>query len=226
MTAAPESLDFESFYAESLPRVLAQALMLSANRHDAEDAVQEAYVEALRSWDRVSGYDAPVAWVHLVVRRRIWKASARWRRLSLATVELEAWRASSGNPEQVVLVKAVLTAIAALSKRRRLVLVAHCVQGLTHREIAEELGIALGTVGATIAQAREALRKSLGVTGVQEYLFDRLVPSQVLVHQIDRDLIEALLDATGAWLADRIAAHAPGRDRIRRNVSARAEKIR
>ncbi len=48
-----EPIAFDVFFAESSPRVLARALVLAANRHDAEDAVQDAYAEALRRWDRI-----------------------------------------------------------------------------------------------------------------------------------------------------------------------------
>lgn len=218
MTAARPSR-FESFFAESLPRVLAQALVISANRHDAEDAVQEAYAEALRRWDRLSRYDEPEAWLHRVVRQRLWKASARWRRLSLATVELEAWRATSGNPEHVMLVRSVLAAVAALPARQRLMLVMHCLQGMSQREIAEELRVRPNTVAAAIFNARKALRTSLGVVG-DSGLLDQLAPRQVLAHRIDLDPIDAVLEATHAWLTDRVAAHTVGRDRLRGNVAA------
>lgn len=220
-----EPVSFEVFFAESSPRVLARALVLAANRHDAEDAVQEAYAEALRRWDRVGRYDAPEAWLHLVVRQRLWKASSRWRRqTTLASLELDAWRATSGDPEQAVLVEGVLSAVAALPRRQRTMLVMHCLQGMKQHEIAEELRVKAPTVAAAIFNARRALRRSLGALAGPGQPLDRLVPAYAIVGPVDQDPIEAVLGAAGAWLAGRIAGHAQGLDRVRRNVSARMDR--
>ena len=75
-----------------------------------------------------------------MVRQRLWKVSARWRRqTSLTTLELDAWRATSGDPEQAVLVRGALAAVAALPRRQRTMLVMHCLQGMKQHEIADEL---------------------------------------------------------------------------------------
>jgi len=57
-------------------------------------------------------------------------------------------------------------AIAALPDHQRVVVVLHDVEGFTHDEIAEQLGIAAGTSKGTLSRARHALRRALteGVT--------------------------------------------------------------
>lgn len=213
---------FDEFFAESAPRVLARALVLAANRHDAEDAVQEAYAEALRRWDRVGRYDAPEAWLHLVVRQRLWKASARWRRLrTLTTLELDAWRATTGDPEQAMLVEGVLAAVAALPRRQRTMLVMHCLQGMKQHEIAEELRVRASTVAATIFNARRALRDSIHALTETGPGLEHLFPPQNELAPPAEDPIADVLDAVGRWLANRIAEHGTGLHRVRRNVSAR-----
>jgi len=214
-----EPVAFDVFFAESSPRVLARALVLAANRHDAEDAVQDAYAEALRRWDRIGRYDAPEAWLHLVVRQRLWRASARWRRqTSLTTLELDAWRATSGDPEQAVLVGGVLAAVAALPRRQRTMLVMHCLQGMKQHEIADELRVRPNTVAASIFKARHALRRSLDALVETGPGLEHLFPQLALTAE---DPIATVLDAAGAWLAGQIAAHGPGLDRLRRNVLVR-----
>jgi len=46
-----------------------------------------------------------------------------------------------------------------LTERQRAILVAHYYLGLTQEEIAERLGIARGTVGATVTQAFTQMRR-------------------------------------------------------------------
>lgn len=224
-TAEPpygEPLDFEVFYTQSYSRVLARALMISVNRHDAEDAVQDAYAELLGKWDKVSRYEAPEAWLHVLVRQRLWKTSRRWwRRVSLVTVELDAWQSTIGNPERAVLANTVLAAIATLPFKQRVVMEMHCVEGIPQHEIAAELRRSPVTVATTIHKARKALRKKLGTSGGQD-LLGQLVPRNAT----GRDSIEAVLVASCDWLARHIAGHAPGRDRIRRNVAVRAAGTR
>jgi RNA polymerase sigma-70 factor (ECF subfamily) len=52
-------------------------------------------------------------------------------------------------------------ALAALPDHQRVVVVLHDIEGFTHEEIGEQLGVATGTSKATLSRARHALRLSL-----------------------------------------------------------------
>ena len=58
-------------------------------------------------------------------------------------------------------VKEILTAIAQLPDDHRMVLILRDMQGLTYDELAEALGITLGTVKSRLSRARSALKKTL-----------------------------------------------------------------
>lgn len=58
---AVEPADFRTFFERSCPGMLARALLIAGHRQDAEDAVQQAYIEALQRWERLSRYDSPDA---------------------------------------------------------------------------------------------------------------------------------------------------------------------
>jgi Zn-dependent protease with chaperone function len=70
---------FAEFYQRTFAEVLSATLMASGHRGDAEDAVQEAYIIALRRWAEVGEYDAPEAWVLKVALRRFWRSQRRHR---------------------------------------------------------------------------------------------------------------------------------------------------
>jgi RNA polymerase sigma factor (sigma-70 family) len=179
------AMDFHHFFERSFPRMMASALTLSGNRHDAEDAVQEAYAEAFRGWGTVGGYDAPDAWVHRVMRQRLWKAARRWRRVSsLEAVELATWLPANGDVEQSVQARAVLAELARLPDRQRITTVMYCLAGMSQDEIAGELGCTRTAVAQNIFKARRRLAKSLGV-----------------VHLGDRDGFDNLMTTDATWLA-------------------------
>ena len=92
--------DFQVFYAREFRPVVGLAYVLLGSRSGAEDVTQEAFVAALRAWDRVGGFADPGAWVRRVVanrsvswfRRRVaeGKALMRLGRLDGQTVEIDA----------------------------------------------------------------------------------------------------------------------------------------
>jgi len=224
--------EFARFFEDTFPRTLATALMLSGNRHDAEDAVQEAYAEALLRWDRIGTYDAPTAWVHRLVRQRLWKASRRWRRLSsLESMELAGWCAVGGNAEQTVEAHAALAALAALPGRQRTVMVLHGVHGMSPQEIADELGLSGNAVRQAIFKARRKLAATLGMPRAGHVPADGLasaprpVSFDAGVPVVD-DWPFAALRTAERWLRENIEANERGRDRVRRAVLARASRRR
>ncbi|KAA2261389.1 sigma-70 family RNA polymerase sigma factor [Solihabitans fulvus] len=222
-TVAPAG--FREFFESSSPGMLARALALTGNRHDAEDAVQEAYAEALRRWDTVGGYDAPDAWVYLVVRQRCWKAARRWRRSSsLDSLELAAWRTNSST-ERAAEALIALGALAALRGRQRMVMGLHLLHGMTSREIADELGMTDNAVRQSLLKARVRLSKELAATRL-----GHLSPTERAVEERSTALDRATrtmqwladtLHATEDWLRAGIEENDRGRRRVLGEILAR-----
>lgn len=220
--------DFRQFFDGSFPRIFAWALMRSGNRHDAEDAVQEAYAQALRRWDRLREYEAPDAWVFRVVRQQLGKSARRWRRASsLDALELAAWQAN-GSPEQSVEARATLAALAKLPDAQRTVMVMYCLLGMEQQEIAEELGLTANAVRQRVFKARRALEKVLSKRAAAHE--DALAPATgpVLLTEgvLAADRTAAALRTAESWLLAEIQANERGRDRIFRAIVARAEESR
>ncbi len=156
--------DFETFFASTGPGMLAKGILLSGHRQEAEDAVQEAYTEALRAWHRIGSYESPEAWVYKVMRQRLWASSRRASRQVPSGVDLTVPSGSLGDPERTAEARAVITALAGLPGRLRFVVVMHCLNGLSQEEVARELGLARGTVAFYLHSARRLLEKTLGMT--------------------------------------------------------------
>jgi RNA polymerase sigma-70 factor, ECF subfamily len=129
-------------------------VVLGASPADAADALQDAFERALKSPDRIR---RPASWLFVVGLRR-WK-SQRWRaRLFVRFDSLRSHPVAPPPGEDAVV---LINELKRLPPREREVVVSRYVLGLTQRETAEALGMAVGTVAATTTHATRKLRERL-----------------------------------------------------------------
>jgi RNA polymerase sigma-70 factor (ECF subfamily) len=142
-------------YNEMLVRYLTRRL---GDRDWAEEVAQETFVRALRQETIVNER----AWLFTVannlVRDEARKDSRRRRHLQLL---FEQEREAAAEPEPTELERAQEAAMArravdALGERDRLALLMR-EEGLDYEEIAEALGLSVGSIGTTLARARRRL---------------------------------------------------------------------
>ncbi|QUQ68588.1 RNA polymerase sigma factor [Kutzneria sp. CA-103260] len=198
-------MSFEEFFRESYPRLMARAVVLCGNRADAEDAVAQAFAEVARKWDTASGYEAPEAYLHVTMTRKVFRLFKRRRLEEMAALELPV--SPYATPHEAFEAKEVLAAVAGLPPMQRAVLVHCCLDGLKQAEVAKLLHIKRGTVAAHLFKAREALAAKLGL-GAR-------TPDDELVATARRDRIVESLLAAERWLADGFAADERTRVRVR-----------
>jgi RNA polymerase sigma-70 factor (ECF subfamily) len=145
---------FEDWYRASYPGLFAALTVVAADRDLARDATDEAMVRALERWDRVQGMASPVGWAYQVavnLLRRKARRGALERRLSGRT---EPVSPPELHPE-------VWDAIRSLPKRQRQAIALRYLLDLTEADVAEVMGVAVGTASATLAAARAALSRQL-----------------------------------------------------------------
>jgi RNA polymerase sigma-70 factor (ECF subfamily) len=148
-------LEFDSFYAATRPRLLQQLTLVTLDREQAADALQEAYVRAWQRWERLVRYDDPESWVRTVAYRR---CVSHWRRLATARrAAPDVATAESVDAVATADVVAVRQALASLSPEHRAVLVLHEICDLSVEEIARQLRVPRGTVKSRLSRGRAAL---------------------------------------------------------------------
>lgn len=159
--ARPADEGFDCFFRATYPRLVV-ALTLASDGDAAEDAVQDAFVQALRHWDRIHTYDDPAGWVrrvalHRLANRRRWVArrDRAVERLGNESVTLS----SLGDTGELVDLR---DALGELPRRERLVVVLHHVVDLQVAEVADELDLPEGTVKSILTRTRSRLRSALG----------------------------------------------------------------
>lgn len=152
---------YVTFVRSTSAAMMARAVMMCGNREDAEDAVQEAYLEAFRRWDRLASYDSPRAWIHTVMSQRLWKAQRRGTIGLDILDDLPSLRHAT--PAETAEATEVLRALDDLPRSQRIIVLLHCVHGHSQAEVAELLGVRRGTVAASLFQARRTLRRMFAV---------------------------------------------------------------
>jgi len=159
----------ESFDQVVLPHLDAAyrlARWLMRSEHDAEDVVQEASLRAIRYFRTFSGGDGR-AWFLRIVRNTCWGWRAHGFRAPTDSFDEE--QHSSGrpasDPETLLLqtddVTLIARAMDSLPDRSRELLVLRELQGLSYRELADVMGLPIGTVMSGLSRARQALRSAL-----------------------------------------------------------------
>lgn len=120
----------------------------------AEDLVQEAFARALDKWRIDAPPEAFRSWAKTTMVRL---AITKWRRSGREQIAYRELAPSSGtsDPESYPEVEA---AIAALSTRQRTAIILRYYEDLTEPQVAERMGVKVGTAKALLSQARERLR--------------------------------------------------------------------
>lgn len=147
----------ESLLRELVPQVLGVLVRRGTDFAMAEDAVQEALIEAHQHWSDVTP-DDPKAWMVTVAQRKVIDAqrseSARRRR-----EELTALDPGSGPTEHAddTLLLLFLCCHPALSPSSAVALTLRAVGGLTTREIAEAFMVPEATMAQRISRAKRTV---------------------------------------------------------------------
>ena len=157
---------FRAIALPYLDDVYSLARYLLGNTADAEDAAQEAFLRAFRHFDTFRGV-AIKPWLFAILRNVCWtirKSSAH----SAAALDddddraVPLWSAEPETPETEVLRQRDSTEVRRLLDELpvafREVLVLREIDDLSYREIAEIIGVPVGTVMSRLARGRGMLR--------------------------------------------------------------------
>src|SRR5437667_7009214 len=154
------------------------ATRITGNPQDAEEAVQDAFLSVIRKIDTFRGDSAFGSWLYRIVANAAYQRcrSRRGRGADISLDELlppfdehgrhvapvPDWSMSVDDPARQTELRMVLSAaIDKLPADYRAVVVLRDVEGLSHREIAETLGLTVVNVKTRVHRARLFLRKQL-----------------------------------------------------------------
>jgi RNA polymerase sigma-70 factor (ECF subfamily) len=168
---------FEELVSHYERSVHSLCFRLLGNAEDARDAAQETFLKIYRGLSSFRGESGLKTWIYRIAVNQAMNQRRWWRRRHRdETVSLELSRSSesvltvcgmlespAASPEDEAIERereaAVLTALGAIKKEYQVALVLREIEELSYEEIAETLGISIGTVKSRIARGREELRR-------------------------------------------------------------------
>ncbi|HEX5868899.1 MAG TPA: sigma-70 family RNA polymerase sigma factor [Longimicrobium sp.] len=156
---------FETLVRRHLPSAYAVALAQLGEEADAHDAVQDAFVTALKRIEECRKPDQFGSWLMSIVRNRA-RDHRRYRTVRHALPLDAAGEVAGGaNPlhdaENAQLREDLLGAMDTLTELQREVVLLYDIEGWSHREIGDRLGISDGSARVHLFNARRALRERL-----------------------------------------------------------------
>jgi RNA polymerase sigma-70 factor (sigma-E family) len=158
MSGRSDDEDFTAFVDRCASRLLHTADLLTGDRARAEDLVQDALARSYLRWEHI-GHGNREAYVRRAILHGYldWWRRVRWRELP----ESAAGRGPVGTDPaaDVDRRQVVQHALSALTRRERSVIVLRYWLDLPEVQIADELGIAVGTVKSTANRALTRLRE-------------------------------------------------------------------
>ena len=152
------------------------AYRMTGDAAEASDAVQDIFLKVFRNIGGFKGEAALKTWIFKIAfseilnRLRWWKRRHRYATLSLdespnGNTPGDGVADAGPTPEEVLQAKeredAIQQALRRLSHEHRSIIVLRDIEGFSYAEIADVLGISMGTVKSRLARARADLKKSL-----------------------------------------------------------------
>ena len=146
-----------------LPALRRYALGLTGNAAAADDLLQDCVERALRRIETLEDDKRVAAWLRSILFNLFIDERRRFasRGQEVEASELDAVIDTRAAPDMQQEASEVLRAAATLSPQHRQVLLMVGVEGLSYREVADEIGLPIGTVMSRLARARDQLRERL-----------------------------------------------------------------
>lgn len=170
-TALGDEVAFAELYDELAPTLFGVVLRVLRDRAQSEEVTQDVFIEL---WRKAAQFDPARGGVHgwavtIARRRAVDRVRGENARRDRERVDAAVPPAAPGSPVDAVIDtfdrERARWAVSELSDSRRHALELAFFDGLTHVEVAERLGVPLGTAKTWIRDGLIQLRRRLGVRG-------------------------------------------------------------
>jgi len=154
------SRSFETFYDDESLTLFRRLWLVTGNRAEAEELMQDAFLRVWERWERIDAMEDPVGYLYRTAMNLFRK---RYRRSVLAirrTVRLAPSRDDFADADDRETVRRVLST---LPPRQRAALVLTELLGFSPNEAGRALGVQASTIRSLSHQGRESFRRAMEV---------------------------------------------------------------
>jgi RNA polymerase sigma factor (sigma-70 family) len=155
----PADSDFGSFFAQQHGPLFRALVLLTRNRHEAEELMQDAFLVLWERWEHMAAGRDPAAYLYRTALNA-WRS--RLRRAAVAARKAIHQIPTDDEMAAVEARDAVVRALGVLPARQRAAVVLMDVLDLSSEQSGEVLGISPVTVRVLAARARATLAKEMG----------------------------------------------------------------
>lgn len=155
----------EALYRRFSGKMYAVCLRYAAKGEDASDILQDGFVKVFRNLDKYRGEGSFEGWMRRIFVNTAIEHFRKQHQVLSATEQQEASLAdSTWNAFDHLAAKDILNLIRTLAPGYRQVFNLYAVEGYSHREISEMLGISEGTSKSQLARAKAILQEKIRET--------------------------------------------------------------
>ena len=207
IAGSPATLAIPALLDSHGPRLHALAFRLCGNRADADDLVQDVFLQAFRKWHTFRGESDPGTWLYAIAARTCRGRSRRkggidkrqvplsqlmpWSETTVMQIAAAPETEGGANAsERAEAIERVQAQIARLPEHFRLPLVFKDMLELSVEDTASALGLAVNTVKTRLHRARLALRRAMTAKAASI-----AAPAPIYEKQVCLDLLKAKLEA-------------------------------
>ena len=157
---------FTEIYEQNHDRMEQTALRILKDPHDAEDAVQNAFLQVIRNFDALLEIpcNKRIFWCISIVKNEALAILRKKKKTILIIEELEENPAAG--VEEAMSYKEVVRLFAQLPETYRSVLEMKMILGYSGKEIAKSMGLTENAVNVRITRGRAMLREIAGKEGI------------------------------------------------------------
>jgi len=151
--------EFEQYMAARQPGLLRTAYLLTGDRHSAEDLVQTALAKLYLSWDKVQRRELLDGYVRRIMvneHNSLWRRA--WKRKEVSTDSVPDHAGVYDRPDHGER-SALWEFVQTLPRKQRAVVVLRYYEDMSEAEVADVMGISVGTVKSQSSRALAALRE-------------------------------------------------------------------
>ena len=152
----------EALYGRFAPAMYGICLQYASSEEDAQDILQEGFIKVFAKLDQVKNPAAFPGWIRrLMINTALEKYRSQVILQRVDDVKGEIREETDNSVFSDLATEELVRIIQTLSPKYRMVFNLYAVEGYSHQEISEELGISVGTSKSNLLRARAILQEKI-----------------------------------------------------------------